>query len=357
MSFFRRVFGNSSDKPSKQSEASTDINDAPVVGQPPVDSPATIQDIPSEPAAELAEQKPMTEKGAPVPPAPTPTAEELMMAPGVTRPLPQEPIISPQRGHIIYGQSSDQGMVRSNNQDAAISYLFTSDTVDELTDFGIFIVADGMGGHQEGEKASALAARVVATEMLTKIYLPIIRGTSINDADQPTIVEALQDAVRLANQRIREELDGSGTTLTAVVVRGDSAHIAHVGDSRAYWITRKGMMEKLTRDHSVVERLKELGQLSDEEVETHEQRNVLYRALGQGHDDVEPDIFRQRLHANCSLLICSDGLWNMVRSEEMSEIVINTPDPQEACEKLIARANTHGGTDNITAILIKTPSS
>jgi protein phosphatase len=336
---------------------STDASQSAAIEQPVEPSASVVEDAKPQPAAEVVEQSPIPEKAPAVPPTPYSPADEAMMTPGVTRPLPQEPILPPQRGHIIYGQSSDQGMVRSNNQDAAISYLFTSDTVDELTDFGIFIVADGMGGHQEGEKASALAARVVANEMLSRIFLPIIRGTNINDADQPTIVEALQDAVRLANQRIRDELEGSGTTLTAVVVRGDSAHIAHVGDSRAYWITRKGMMEKLTRDHSVVERLKELGQLTDEEVEVHEQRNVLYRALGQGHDDVEPDIFRQRLHANSSLLICSDGLWNMVKSEEMSEIVINTADPQEACEKLIARANTHGGTDNITAILIKTPSS
>lgn len=275
--------------------------------------------------------------------------------PSITRPLPEaEQLLQVSRGCITFGQASDQGVVRLNNQDSAFSFFFTSETVDEFPDFGIFVVADGMGGHQEGEKASAITARTMATEILNRIYMPFLNGADMNDPDQPTIVEAMVDAVQKANEAVREQVADGGTTLTSVVIRGEAAHIAHVGDSRAYWITEAGEIEKITRDHSVIARLKELGQLTDEEAEVHEQRNVLYRAIGQ-NDEVEVEIHRKRLIPNSYLLLCSDGLWNMVNDADILNIVENHPDPQEACNKLVALANAHGGTDNITVVIIKTP--
>lgn len=283
--------------------------------------------------------------------------EDIEQGPGITRPLPdaeQFTVIS--KGHLAFGQASDQGMVRLNNQDAAFSFYFTSETVDDFPDFGIFIVADGMGGHQDGEKASAITARTMATEILSKIYMPLVNGVDMNDADQPTIVEAMVDAVQRANEQVRKEVVDGGTTLTGVVIRGEAAHIAHVGDSRAYWISNDSSIEKITRDHSVVERLIELGQITPEEAEYHDQRNVLYRAIGQ-NEDVEVEIHRKRLVPNSYILLCSDGLWNMVTDSDILEIIKNTPDTQDACDKLVALANAHGGSDNITAILIKTPAN
>ncbi|MGB7340224.1 MAG: PP2C family serine/threonine-protein phosphatase [Phototrophicaceae bacterium] len=275
--------------------------------------------------------------------------------PTITRPLPDaDQFLTTGKGHLAYGLASDQGMVRMNNQDAAFSFYFTSDSVDDFPDFGVFIVADGMGGHQEGEKASAITARTLATELLNRVYAPLLKGVDMNDPDQPTIVEVMVDSVQKANEAVRKSVADGGTTLTAVVVRGEAAHIAHVGDSRAYWISDNQSIDKITRDHSVVERLIELGQITREESEYHEQRNVLYRAIGQ-NEDVEVEIHRKRLVSNSALLICSDGLWNMVNDNDILEIVKNSQDPQDACSKLIALANAHGGTDNITAILIKTP--
>lgn len=273
----------------------------------------------------------------------------------VTRPLPSEPNLPIPKGHIVYGQASDKGMVRSNNQDTVVSFFFKSDSVDDHPDFGVFVVADGMGGHHDGEKASAITGRIVVSELLNSIYLPLIHGDDLNSVDRPTIAEALTEAVQRANTVVRKEVPEGGTTITALVIMSNFGHIAHVGDSRAYLITQKGI-EQVTRDHSLVERLKELGQLTSEEAATHDQRNVLYRAIGQS-EELEVDTRTLRLPTNAHLLICSDGLWGLIEETEILEIARNTQDPQEACEKLVALANTKGGTDNISAMLLKMPAN
>ena len=272
---------------------------------------------------------------------------------GVTRPLPQEPVFSAQTGHIVFAQKSDVGMVRNNNQDSAMSIFFTSDTVDEKPDFGIFIVADGMGGHSEGEKASSITAKTVMQDILKSVYMPILQEMDM-DADRPTVTEALTTAIERANIAVREQVRDGGTTVTAIVILGDQAYLGHVGDSRAYLISENYDVEQLTRDHSVVQRLIELGQLTPEEAETHEQRNVLYRAVGQ-NEDVDVDILRRRLPPNSHVLICSDGLWGMIEKTDIRDIIANAMSLQDACDKLISLANTNGGTDNITAVLLKMP--
>ncbi|MEO1643764.1 MAG: protein phosphatase 2C domain-containing protein [Chloroflexota bacterium] len=281
--------------------------------------------------------------------------EQATDVPGITRPLPDaEHFEGKSKGRLTFGQASDQGMVRLNNQDSAFSFFFTSETVDDFPDFGVFIVADGMGGHQEGEKASAITARTMAMDIMNRVYTPLLNGVDMSDVQQPGIIEVMVEAVRKGNDAVRAEVADGGTTLTGVVIRGEAAHIAHVGDSRAYWITPANGIEKITRDHSVVARLQELDQINEEEAAYHEQRNVLYRAIGQ-NEDVEVDIHRKRLVPNAHMLLCSDGLWNMVSDDDIFEIIQNTPDPQQACDKLVALANNNGGADNITAILIKTP--
>lgn len=276
---------------------------------------------------------------------------------GVTRPLPPDPTpyYQPQGGHILFAQSSDQGMVRANNQDAALSFFFTSDSEDERPDFGLFVVADGMGGHQLGEKASALTTRVVASQVIQKIYLPMLDGNEVNDADRPTIPEAITAAVKMANDKVMKQVPEGGTTVTAVVVMGNMAHFAHVGDSRAYLIS-KNDVEQITRDHSLVQRLIELGQLTIEESMEHPQRNVLYRAIGQ-QPDLDVDTVTRRLPSASHILLCSDGLWGWVSNKEMLDIISTSADPQDACNRMVALANSHGGHDNITAVLFKLPGS
>jgi serine/threonine protein phosphatase PrpC len=284
-----------------------------------------------------------------------PGADTIVPMPGITRPLPEEATNANKSGHITYGQASDTGMVRTNNQDSALSFYFASDTVNEQPDFGIFIVADGMGGHKEGEKASSITASEVLQDIFKTVFLPMVSGEEMT-SERLTIREALQQSIQKANTIIRKEVKDGGTTITALVVVGDQAHIGHVGDSRAYLLVPGGDLEQITRDHSVVQRLIELDKINEEEAEQHEQRNVLYRAIGQ-NEDVEPDIMRKRLEGNSYILLCSDGLWGMVNETDMKDVILQTPDPQEACNKLIALANTNGGTDNITAILLKIPSN
>ncbi len=279
------------------------------------------------------------------------SADSSPLPEGATRPLPPETVISSSNEHLIFGQSTDVGMVRSNNQDSALSYFFTSRSADQHPDFGLFIVADGMGGHHDGEKASALATRIVAADVTNNVYLPLLNGD--NDADRPPITEALIAAVQKANVDIISGVPEGGTTLTAAAVIGDLAYVVHVGDSRVYLVTKDGL-EQITRDHSLVQRLIELDQLTREEADEHPQKNVLYRALGQS-ETLEVDALTRRLPPNSRLLLCSDGLWNLVEDKDIVEIAMSHNNPQEACDKLVALANKRGGTDNITAIMLQIP--
>ncbi|MBI5669835.1 MAG: Stp1/IreP family PP2C-type Ser/Thr phosphatase [Chloroflexi bacterium] len=330
MDLFRRLFTQSPSKP----------QDKPAVS----DSSRPKETAPMEPpSARTAEPSPGT------PPAVETVAPTV--ADGATRPLPPETVISTSNEHLSFGQSTDVGMVRTTNQDTAYSMFSTSRSADQRPDFGLFIVADGMGGHHDGEKASAMAAHVVATHIATNVYLPMLRGE--NDADRMPITEAMISAVQKANTDIIAKVPEGGTTLTAVAIVGDLAYIVHVGDSRVYLITRDGL-EQITRDHSLVQRLVELDQLTPEEAINHHQKNVLYRALGQS-DTVEVDALTRRLPPKSRVMLCSDGLWNLVNEEEIAALVMQHNNPQEACDKLVALANTHGGTDNITAIILQIP--
>jgi protein phosphatase len=167
------------------------------------------------------------------------------------------------------------------------------------------------------------------------------------------MAEALVRALQTANEKVLKYVSGSGTTTTAMIVMGNLAHIVHVGDSRAYLITTKEI-EQLTRDHSLAQRLIELGQLTQDESKDHPQRNVLYRAIGQ-MSEIEVDTLTRRLQPGVQVLLCSDGLWGWVSDEEMFDIVSNATHPQEACEKLVALSNANGSQDNITAVIFKMP--
>jgi protein phosphatase len=137
-------------------------------------------------------------------------------------------------------------------------------------------------------------------------------------------------------------------------VFGDQLTIAHVGDSRAYTIKPDGRMEALTRDHSLVKRLEELGQLTAEEAAVHPQRNVLYRALGQG-EPFDAEVTTSPLPKSGYLLICSDGLWGVISNDTIFNLISIAPSPAAACQFLVTAANTAGGPDNISAILIRLP--
>lgn len=253
--------------------------------------------------------------------------------------------------HLIYGQASDVGMLRENNQDSILSLSLMSRSADQRPNSGLFIVADGAGGHNDGEKASALAISVFAAQVMSQIYLPFLA----DDDDRTPIIEVMGAAAQKVNEEVVKKVPDSATTLTAVTVIGGLAYVAHVGDSRCYLITQSGA-EQITTDHSLVQRLIELGQITEAEALDHQQRNILYRVIGQS-ETVEVDIFTRRLPPDSRLLLCCDGLWNYLSSEEIGEIVMSYETPQEACDKLVELANELGGSDNISVIVVKMPGS
>jgi serine/threonine protein phosphatase PrpC len=250
------------------------------------------------------------------------------------------------RPGLHVGKFTDVGQERDRNEDSFY-------TVDSLVQhnygkdpFGLFIVADGMGGHQKGEVASNLAARVTASSILQEIYLPYL--TNNPHANNRPLYEALTAAVQHANNAVQNEVPDGGTTLTAALVMGDNAYIAHVGDTRAY-IFQQAELKQITQDHSLANRLQETGQASEAEI-THGQ-NILYKAIGQG-GTLEVDTYVQHLPCGTSLLICSDGLWGPVKEEAIKQALTSASTPQEACEELVKMANENGGPDNITAVIV-----
>jgi protein phosphatase len=250
------------------------------------------------------------------------------------------------------GWATDVGAVRSHNEDTVLVITTAHDGDDARLASGLFILADGMGGHRAGEVASSLAARVAAHHIVHQSYLPALIAQE-HDANLPTLNEVLVDAVQAANSAVAEQVSGGGTTLTCALMLGPQVYIAHVGDSRAYIVTKDGL-ERITHDHSLVDRLVETGQLTSDEATTHPHKNVLYRAVGQS-SALEVDIHVRTIAHGDRLLLCSDGLWDMVNEEEMSDIVTKALSPQAACDALIVAANQAGGRDNITVILLESP--
>lgn len=256
------------------------------------------------------------------------------------------------RRHAVIGTANATGVERSHNEDALVVLSGNFAGQESLPDFGLYVIADGMGGHRSGEVASSLSVRTVARRLTEQTLLRLF------DLEPREDLNPLQDLVRHAleeaNQTVVSRVPGGGTTLTAAVVLGEQMTIGHVGDSRAY-VIRNGETKVITRDHSLVERLRELGQLTEEEAASHPQRNVLYRAIGQGAN-LEVDVFTLPVPRGGYLLMCSDGLWGVVADPEILRIVADARDPQDACDELVRAANSAGGPDNITAVLVHFPS-
>ena len=328
MDLLRRLFGGSTQEqaeihsnPTDQTTTADDINTAPLLDH-------------AIPAASMSDTTPV--------------------GPLQTRPLDPPKTyktVSPGR-RIKYGLSSHVGQVRNNNQDGSLALMANAEVTGDPPAIGLFAVADGMGGHKDGEHASAVTVQTLAQYVMDQIVIPQLEVRQHN-SDQKTIPEVLAEALEAAHLAVQLQVPNGGTTATAVVIRGDLAYVAHVGDSRLYLVS-DGQMEKVTRDHSLVYRLIELGQLTLEEAEIHPQRNVLYRAIGQG-EAIEIDAATRRLPPSSRLVICSDGLWGVIGDEALAEILADSPDPQEACDRLVAAANDKGGPDNSTVIVIQMP--
>ena len=242
------------------------------------------------------------------------------------------------------------GKQRELNEDSLLALTSTMAGNSGNLPFGLYIIADGMGGHQFGEVASNVAIRSVAGYVIRKFqpYLYQVNSESMEESFQ----EIMQAAVREAPRAIQKEAPGSGTTLTAALVVGQQITVAHVGDSRGYFIHQDGRVETITRDHSLVKRLEELGHITPEEAANYPHRNVLYRALGQG-EILDPDIFTVGFPQQGTLMLCSDGLWGVITEQDLVRSITEAPTLQRACQNLVNAANTAGGPDNISVILVQ----
>jgi protein phosphatase len=250
---------------------------------------------------------------------------------------------------LISGCGQSVGKQRDHNEDCLFTFSINIGGEGNNYPIGLYIIADGMGGHQYGEVASNTAARTLAAYILRKFHPTILDATQT--IDEP-LQELMRTAINEAQSAVVQAAPGSGTTLTAVLVIGQQMTIGHVGDSRAYAVRSDGRLEPLTRDHSLVKRLEELGQISSTEAAAHPQRNVLYRAIGQT-EILEPDIFTTQFPRPGYLLLCSDGLWSVIPEENIAPIITEAASLSAACQGLVAAANEAGGPDNISAILVQ----
>lgn len=234
---------------------------------------------------------------------------------------------------------TDKGLVRENNQDAY--------AVGELpAEVAWAVVCDGMGGAAGGNIASALAVKVIS-DKITSSYNEKMRDSSIKNLLDSAITAANIEVYDMAYSR--PDLKGMGTTVVAVVVRDNVAHIAHAGDSRAYIVNKDGV-EQITVDHSLVQNLVDRGEITKEEAEHHPNKNVITRALGVDKR-IDVDFSEVDLQENETLILCTDGLSNCVNNAEIADD-IKDGQYYAFADRLVKRANKNGGNDNITVVAI-----
>ncbi len=294
---------------------------------------------------------------------------------------------------LAAADKTDRGKQREQNED----YVYKRIESSGGGDCGLFIVADGMGGYQAGEVASRLAVETISNA-LNDFFKPVheqatirlpqaptsqeydpdatIRLTPVHSQEQEresashrtrrlpetalakSVEERFIAAIQQANDAIvrygeqKSSARGLGCTVTAVLVLNDRAYIANVGDSRTY-LLRHGELKPITKDHSLVAKLVETKQIEPEEVYSHPQRNLIYRSLGAGHRKIDVDVFQETLQPHDMLLLCSDGLWEMVRPQDLQRELSGGSSLQQICNTLIDMANANGGEDNISVIVVQ----
>jgi len=247
-------------------------------------------------------------------------------------------------------QLSDVGAVRNRNEDSCLVVCSESGGHFPIMPFGLYLIADGMGGHESGHLASKGASRAAARHIIKEIYLPLLSDDS--PPNQAKVQQFMEDAVQIAHKIVcnPDPAKDGGTTLTVALILGQDLHVAHVGDSRAYCLVN-GTLEVVSTDHSLVQRLQDEGQLTAEEAQHYQYRNVLLRALGQ-EDILEVDTYLRPLPRTGKLLLCSDGLCGLVTDSELQQIMNQPISPHKITKQLIAAALAAGGYDNITAVVV-----
>lgn len=263
----------------------------------------------------------------------------------------------PQGGHIEVAGLSDVGVTRKGdiNEDSFGAVAINLSHGSFAQPLALALVADGLGGHVNGQEASRLVTRTLVDYMLRHLALPFTapRGSTAPPAE--ALEAALREGSQVANRALYEANQQAkadmGSTLVAALIANDTAYIVNVGDSRGYVFDGE-TLRRITTDHSLVEQLIVSGMIAPEERYTHPNRNQIFRSLGND-PIVDLDIFTQKLKPGMRLLLCSDGLWEMTHDDELVRILRESPNLHAACEALIASANANGGEDNITAVLVE----
>lgn len=233
---------------------------------------------------------------------------------------------------------TDVGQKRTVNQD----FVFTSETpVGNLPN--LFVVADGMGGHKAGDFASSYAVEVLLS--------------TIREDENSNPVKIIRAAIENANTQLlreasdNETMSGMGTTMVLVTIVGHYAYVANVGDSRLYLVD-ENKISQITKDHSLVEEMVRMGEISRDDARNHPDKNIITRALGAGRD-VDVDFFDIRLTPGDILLLCSDGLSNMVPDEDIRQVIRTSETLEETGRRIVSMANDNGGRDNIAVVLVE----
>lgn len=232
---------------------------------------------------------------------------------------------------------TDIGVKRTMNQDS----MFCCDS--PVGSFqNLFIVADGMGGHKAGDRASRLCIENMVSQ--------------IRESASKTPVTIFEEAITYANRAVFEaaqedvEYEGMGTTMVACTLQGDTLYVANIGDSRLYLL--RDALQQITTDHSLVEEMVKIGNITESEARVHPQKNIITRALGID-ERVQADYFELQVHPSDVILLCSDGLTNMVEDDEIEYIIRHGKSLEDIGNILIDKANINGGSDNITAVLVQ----
>jgi len=275
--------------------------------------------------------------------------------------------------NLLAASLTDAGLLRNENEDTSWAQVYSAANHESI---GLFVVCDGMGGHMGGRYASYWAVEAIkrefsdlfvankdprATVILSDEDLENVRSGKlvVPQPKSPDLEALTRSAIQKANQVVYEyakhkpdKAANAGTTITMVAILGNRAVISNVGDSRTY-LLRNHELIQVTWDHSLVASLVSEGQILPEEMYTHPQRNVIYRFLGQ-KGDIQPDVFHRMLKAGDHLLLCSDGLWEMIQEDQIIvQIIEESGSPRRACEDLIEEANIAGGEDNIGVVVVR----
>lgn len=277
------------------------------------------------------------------------------------------PLVGPAPSFAVHAFGlTNTGRVRSSNEDQFLiaelsrrlriqqTSLAHSDSHQSRSRAYVLLVADGMGGHAAGEVASALSVEVVETFIVDLLR----RFSNLRAEDERGVIQDLREAVQQADMRIlvetvaHPELAGMGTTLTMAFISGKRLFVIHAGDSRCY-LWRGGHLEQLTHDHTWAAELARRGAITADQVRHHPRRHIVTNVLGGGTSGVHVEVQQIMLEPADVVLLCSDGLTDMVADQQLAKILMAELSPEQACSRLIAEANNAGGKDNITAVVAR----